>query len=206
MHALTVGRSSSRAATADWVRGKPPGFPSDYNGHRDVIDPAVVFYSGGRDTEGRTLDEILAWHDERLESVHDYIQWVFPTRQPSGVNPTAPLVSPATIRTFVSDERLRARLRRAFDRMLAFYGLRAASAGRVEIDPERFPLRARVWLHPGNHNHLRLTRIMDSLATLGLREEALALQRCLIEDVSRGPGAGRVMPRTIEFWTRAISG
>jgi hypothetical protein len=168
-------------------------------------DRVVSFYAGGRDVEGRTLDEILAWDDERLEAVHDYIQWLFPTRQPSGVNPHAPLVGDATIEAFARDESLRARLRRAFERMLGFYGLRA-SDGRMEIDPERFASRARVWLHPGNHNHLRLTRIMDSLATLGLREEALALRRCLIDDVSGGPGAGRVLPRTIEFWTRAVSG
>jgi len=170
-----------------------------------VTDRVGDFYSGGRDTEGRTLDEILAWDNDRLEAVHDYIQWVFPTRQPSGVNPDAPLVTEATVRAFARDETLRARLKRAFGRMLGFYGLRA-SVGRVEIDRETFPSRARVWLHPGNHNHLRLTRIMDSLATLGLREEARALQRCLIEDVSTGPGAGRVMPRTLEFWTRAVSG
>ena len=73
------------------------------------------------------------------------------------------------------------------------------------IDEGAFPARSRVWLTPGNHNHLRLTRIMDSLSTLGLRAEALALQRCLIEDISAGPGKTLVAPRTIDFWSRAIS-
>src|SRR5262245_52979525 len=106
-----------------------------------VIDRVGDFYSGGRDTEGRTLDEILAWDDDRREAVHDYIQWVFPTRQPSGVNPDAPLVTEATVRAFACDEALPARLKRAFGRMLGFYGLRA-SVGRVEIDRETFPSRA----------------------------------------------------------------
>jgi len=166
---------------------------------RTGSDPIVAFYSGGRDAEGRTLDQILAWDNGRLEAVHDYIQWVFPTSQPSGVNPLAPLVTGATIRAFEEDAALRARLRGAFDRMLVFYGLRW-NGDRVEIDAQRFPDRARVWLHPGNHNHLRLTRIMQSLAALGLRPEALALQRCLLEDVCTGPGASRVSPRTLEFW------
>src|SRR5687767_14960180 len=63
-------------------------------------DAIVEFYSGGRDSAGRTLDEILAWDDDRLEAIHDYIQWLFPTRQPSGVNPFAPLVTDATVRAF----------------------------------------------------------------------------------------------------------
>lgn len=166
-------------------------------------DPVVAFYSGGVDSERRTIAEVLEWDDDRLEAVHDYIQWVFPTRQPSGVNPFAPLISDDTVRTFASDAALRERLRGALRRMLAFYGL-ITRGSRIEIDDTRFPARARVWLHPGNHNHLRLTRIMDSLATLGLREEALALQRCLLEGVAGGPGAGRVSPRTLEFWRSAL--
>ena len=165
-------------------------------------DPIVAFYSGGKDSEHRRLAEILGWDDDRLEMVHDYVQWVFPTRQPSGVNPFAPTVTAETIRLFAGDSGLRERLRRAFDRMLVFYGLKRLGA-RIEIDDTRFPARARVWLQPGNHNHLRLTRIMDSLATLGLREDALALQRCLLEDVAGGPGAGRISPRTLDFWRSA---
>jgi Opioid growth factor receptor (OGFr) conserved region len=168
------------------------------------MDAIVQFYRGGRDSEGRTLDEILAWDDGRLEAVHDYIQWMFPSRQPSAVNPFAALVTSDTVRAFGRGAGLRERLGRAFTRMLRFYGLRSRD-GRVEIDEATFAARSRVWLTPGNHNHLRLTRIMDSLSTLGLRDEAIALQRCLIEDVCGGPGKGCVSPRTIEFWSRAIS-
>lgn len=166
-------------------------------------DPIVSLYSGGADSAGRTHAGILAWDDERLEAVHDYIQWLFPTRQPSGVNPSATLVTDATIQSFARDPALRDRLRQAFDRMLVFYGLRW-QGNRVQIDESRFPARARVWLRPGNHNHLRLTRIMESLATLGLAEEARALQRCLLEDICAGPGAESVSPRTADYWRHAI--
>jgi hypothetical protein len=167
-------------------------------------DVIVEFFSGGRDSEGRSLDSILAWNDEQLEAVHDYIQWLFPSSQPSAVNPFAPLATGDTVRSFERDKALRDQLRRAFERMLRFYGLRSHE-GRVDVDERAFPSRSRVWLTPGNHNHLRLTRIMDSLSTLGLRADALALQRCLIEDVCRGPGKGRVSARTMDFWSRAIS-
>ena len=167
------------------------------------MDPVVAFYSGGPDADGRTLDQMLGWSDEVLEGVHDYIQWLFPTRHPSGVNPFAPLVTRETARVFHADAAMRARLRAALDRMLVFYGLHRAN-DRIEVDPVRFPARARVWLRPGNHNHLRLTRIMDSLATLGLRDDALALQRCLIDEVCAGAGGDAVTARTRDFWRRAI--
>jgi hypothetical protein len=162
-------------------------------------DPIVLFYQGGRDSAGRTLAEILSWNDDRLEAIHDYIQWLFPTRQPSGVNPDAPVVTDATVAAFADDLVLRDRLRAAFDRMLVFYGLRRKGA-RIEIDPSGFPLRSRVWLRPNNHNHLRLTRIMQSLAALGLRDDASALQRCLLEDVVGGPQADNVTRQTALFW------
>lgn len=168
------------------------------------MDPIIDFYSGGRDAAGRTLSEILSWSDERLEAVHDYIQWLFPTREPSGVNPLAPLVTDATAAAFAADAVLRDRLRLALDRMLVFYGLRRKGP-RIEIDPSGFPLRSRVWLRPGNHNHLRLTRLLHSLAVLGLRDDALALRRCLLDDVCAGPDGGNVSKRTAEFWRAAVA-
>lgn len=172
-----------------------------------VEDRIASFYSGGADDRGRTLERILAWPDEELEAVHDYIQWMFPTAARSGVNPSAPLVTDATIAAFRARPELRDGLRRSLDRLLSFYGLRRTSDSgnvRIGIDESRFTGRARVWLQPGNHNHLRLTRIMQSLAALELMPEAQALQRCLVTDVSQGPGAGRITRDTYEYWRDAV--
>lgn len=172
-------------------------------------DRVVSFYSGGVDHRDRTLDRILAWTDDDLETVHDYIQWLFPTVQPSAVNPFAPLVTDGTVAAFAASPELRARLGRAYARMLSFYGLRliadADGSLRVEIDQAVFPVRSPHWLRPGNHNHLRLTRIMESLATLGLVAEARALQRCLVTDVYEGAGRNRVSRETYEYWMTAVS-
>ena len=200
-----------RRRAGDCVRHR--GFRELYGGGKWYAapmrpDPIVVFYSGGGDAAGRTLRQILAWNDQTLEEVHDYIQWVFPTEQRSAVNPSAPLVTGETIRAFGADPHLRGAMRDAFTRMLAFYGLRAAAddtgAVRVSIDESRFPRRAATWLTPNNHNHLRLTRIMQSLAALGLRNEAAALQRCLVHDVAGGHGADSITPATLRFWRDAV--
>ena len=170
-------------------------------------DRVAAFYSGGADDRGRRLETIWKWPDSELERVHDFIQWVFPTGQPSGVNPSAPLVTRETRERFREELVLQDNLRRSLDRLLAFYGLRRRAwepAARVEIDPERFERRAAGWLEPGNHNHLRLTRIMQSLACLGLAAEARALQRCLLEDIAPGPGRGRITSDTLRFWSSAV--
>jgi hypothetical protein len=171
-------------------------------------DRVVGFYSGGVDDRGRTLQEIWRWSDQALEEVHDYIQWVFPTPQPSAVNPSAPLVTPETTRAFHARAELRRALGHSLDRMLAFYGLRRGAVAdplRIETAPERFPERAPHWLWPGNHNHLRLTRILQSLSSLGLTDEARALQRCLVRDVYEGPGRGKITDDTYRFWLRAVT-
>jgi hypothetical protein len=174
-----------------------------------VEDRIASFYSGGVDDRGRTLERILAWPDEELEAVHDYIQWMFPTVARSGVNPSAPLVTGATATAFKARPELRDGLRQSLGRMLSFYGLRRTDAFsdiRIEIDESRFSDRARVWLRPGNHNHLRLTRIMQSLAALGLMPEAKALQRCLVTDVYRTHGQNRVTSETHAYWMDALRG
>ena len=170
-------------------------------------DPIVVFYSGGVDGNGRTLREILAWSDTTLEDVHDYIQWVFPTRQPSAVNPSAPLVTADTIRAFAADADLRRALLDAFTRMLTFYGLRREARDdgtvQVEIDEAKFADRAGRWLRPNNHNHLRLTRILTSLRLLGLRDHSRALFACLAAIARDHPDA--VSATTLAYWRRAAS-
>jgi len=87
--------------------------------------------------------------------------------------------------------------------MLRFYGLEETrTAGVLHIvRSARFPERARVWLSPGNHNHLRLTRIMTSLGELGLPERARALWECLSQIAVDFPD--RVTPTTLAYWRSA---
>jgi hypothetical protein len=164
----------------------------------------VDFYRGtGTDSEGRRLDDILAWRDGQLEAVHDFIQWLFPLPEPSRFNPDAPLLTPEEIATFRDDPALRANLRRSFERILSFLGLMENADGQVEPGPN-FDRRAPdVWDYP-NHNWLRITRILRSLRLLGLEAEAQALYRRL-EDIHtrrRFP----IGDDTFRYWTDAVRG
>jgi hypothetical protein len=167
--------------------------------------PIVRFYRGlGTDHRGRHLATILSFTDRELEDIHDYIQWLFPLATRSGVMPDAPLVDEACRIAFGEDGALRAALRQALARMLAFYGLAMAGTDGAPIifEGPSFPMRAAEWLTPHNHNFLRLTRIMSSLALLGERGLALALQESLERIYARN--ARTIGPVTIAYWRGAL--
>lgn len=145
----------------------------------------VAFYEGtGRDDRGRSLDDVLRFVDASLERIHDFIQWLFPLRERSGANPTAPRLDDDAIAAFHLRPELRANLRRSYERMLAFY---KADLG---------------WLTPGDHNHLRLTRMMISLRTLGLEDEARQLYDYVTALAAKRNG---VTPDTLRYWRDAMS-
>lgn len=167
--------------------------------------PLLRFYLGeGPDTEGRFLREIRAWNFDRLERVHDYIQWLFPTRQRSQFNPDAPDLGEPEIRAFREDTRLRSALLDSLRQMLGFYGFAYREEGGKPVveTAANWPERSREWFAPGDHNLLRITRILDCLSTLGLPEQAGAFLRALEAVCVASPGS--VPARTLEFWRGAV--
>jgi len=168
-------------------------------------DKLKRFFAGGADDDGRTFDEILSWDDARLEMAHDYIQWIFPLPERSGANPWAPVLDAEAVAAIRGNAEMLGRLRAAFLRMLAFYGF-AVEDDRVTEGP-RFAAASRNWLHAGNHNHLRLTRILRSLRVLGLEREAAGLWEALRALCERESAAGRrtITAETVEFWRHAAT-
>jgi hypothetical protein len=166
------------------------------------------FYgAGGTDHVGRTLEEILAWDDWHLEEVHDYIQWLFPLPEPSRANSFAPLLTAGDIASFRASPPHRQALHRAFLRILAFYGFEATgSGGDIVIGRSSvWPERSANWVRAGNHNHLRLTRIMKSLSLLGLSDEARALSVVLLA-LAAEPKNRAFSRTTIRIWQGALNG
>jgi hypothetical protein len=164
------------------------------------VSQLLDFYRGeGTDAGGRRLDDILAWRDNMLEAVHDFIQWLFPLPEPSRFNPDAPLLTPDDIAAFRRDPALRANLRRSFERILTFLGLQLRDDGKVV---EGDFVRIEQVFGYQNHNWLRVTRILRSLRLLGLEDESQALYRRLTDLRNR-----RRFPidmETFRYWTAAV--
>jgi hypothetical protein len=171
------------------------------------------FYRGeAPHSSGVGIDAIWEWSDRQLESVHTYIQWLFPLREPSQAVPGSPTIAAAEVEEFRRDPALRERVLRSFRLMLGFYGFAMSPAGGptdgpaggVTIAPSaEFAAKCRNWLTAANHNHLRITRILKSLVLLGLKREALAwfaaLQRVYADH------AGVIGRATYEYWRSAVA-
>jgi hypothetical protein len=137
----------------------------------------VKFLSGdGADGQGRMISEILKWSSTQLESCHDYIQWLFPNRTHSRFNPNAPILNDEAVREILANPRAVENVRRAFYRIVEFYhfNMKRFEDGTVQLDLSSEAERP-WWITPGNHNFLRLTRILLALRELDLQVEFEAL-------------------------------
>jgi hypothetical protein len=137
--------------------------------------------------------------------VHDYIQWIFPLPERSGANPGSPVLDAAMIAVIRGSAEMQGRLRAGFLRMLAFYGF--TLEGDAVAEGPRFADASRNWLRAGNHNHLRLTRMLRSLRVLGLEHEAAALWEALRLLYERENAEGRrtITVETFAFWRKAAT-
>ena len=167
----------------------------------------IGFYSGTEpDHCGRYLHDIQRWPDEQLEAVHDYIQWLFPLPERSGFNVAAPLLIPESIQEFRTHPDLQEKLRVSFFRMMKFYGFEVRAGEHIMVTrAPNFEAKAKGWRSPGNHNHLRITRILRCLTLLGLDAEAKAFLECLAEiyeDEQNKPSPA-ISNETMGYWRKA---
>ena len=170
-------------------------------------DRIVRFYRGdGRDDASRTIEDVWRFSTDDLEVTHDFIQWLFPLRDRSAFVRGAPTLTDNTVAVFRDSAELRDRLRRSLDLMLAFYGLRRdvdRSGDALIVAAPELAIRGPHWWASGNHNHRRLTRMIRSLAILGLEPEARAVRDCL--DRVRRENETGISDETAQYWARAVA-
>ncbi|CAE1174551.1 Opioid growth factor receptor-like protein 1,Opioid growth factor receptor, partial [Acanthosepion pharaonis] len=129
----------------------------------------LIFYKNQMKSkpDGDTIENILSvWKGNYrlLEKNHNYIQWLFPNRRP-GINPHAATLTDKEAQIIRETPELRNRVKRAFEMMLDFYGM--------ELDGTNFKLtwnckeRLQELNKWGNHNFLRISRILLALKELG---------------------------------------
>ena len=132
----------------------------------DPNDLLIGFWSkDGNNTEGVTLKMMLSYSDEQLENKHNYIQWLFPSKEPSNYNTKAPcLTNPNLIREFSSNPTIQERIKNeVLPVMLSFWGFEIELGETAKITKkENFQKR---WENVCNnsHNCLRITRAIKCL-------------------------------------------
>jgi hypothetical protein len=160
----------------------------------------IAFHRGeGVDHKGRYLSDIWALSHFWLEHTHDYIQWLFPIPEAGRFNAFAPLLTPVVQAAFARDTILRQHQQRSLDVMLDFFCL-AREGNAISAQPT-LSIQSHIWLKAGGHNHLRITRIIRSLALCNQPELAQAFQQAVIEI---GAKKGKVSKTSIQFWQDAV--
>eukprot|EP00661_Eupelagonemidae_sp_cell13_P000982 gene982-109_t len=172
-----------------------------------VQQPNVRFYRGHSTTQQGHLKlaQILktqtqggrAGDNEWLEADHNYIQWLFPTKQ-QGQNHLAISLSDDEVSTFKADQSLQTALTRSFDMMLAFLGFQREGPDRIttRIDwKDRF---ANWDAHP--HNDYRITRMLTSLKLLGKQQLVDAFVSTLAEQITKQNAPQRCRHALERFW------
>ncbi len=157
------------------------------HGYAGESSPLVKYYAGdGVDGAGRNISRVLSWSDDEFESCHDHIQWLFPTRTPSSFNRGAPTLTDTDIvdirSIWFASRNFDAALKRAY----SFY----------EIGKSGTPW----WARPGQHNLLRITRIIESVREIRSWNAASAVLRKFKLAVDGIPG----LENSIGYWERAI--
>ncbi len=148
----------------------------------------ISFYEGGTDIQGRSLDDMLAFTDGQFEACHDFIQWMFPLHEKSLHSVNTPVLTPEDIAALRSSKIATANMKKAFRRFRDFLG--------VDGDEKKYSR----WCYAGNHNLLRITRVIRSLRLFGLDNEAANFHASVKEAARRFTLA----PTAVEFWDKAM--
>jgi hypothetical protein len=155
---MPLQRTREREIRRDALSASPPVIAGSHRhevywyrlpGERSMASELVRYLAGhGTDARGRTAADVIALPDQELETSHDWVQWLFPLPTRSSAVPGSPILSEADIAAIKSDPVAIETLERAVDRMIAFYQ------------------RTDHWLQRYDHNHLRITRMLQSISLL----------------------------------------
>ena len=144
------------------------------------------FFKGtGTDHAGRTIQDYLEMSNETLELLHDYIQWAFPTRAASQRQAAnVPLLSYEAVELVRNDAKAIGNYYAMWRKIIRFY------------------IETKHWLVDANHNHLRITRIIESSAEFFNVKTAETFARTILNLNKYADSP--VNEKSVNFWMRAI--
>ncbi len=150
-----------------------------------MADHILRFLRGeAPDGTGRMLNDVLAFDDRQIESVHNFIQWLFPLPEASRAVPGSPILDAPQASRLRADPDACAGFEKGLARMARFY---------AETDG---------WLTLFDHNHLRITRIITATGDLLGRDRAAAFHRSVL---ARNEQAGRpINADSLRYWRQAL--
>ena len=130
--------------------------------------PSIAFMRGeAADQSGRTIEDYFLFTDAEWEACHNHMQWAFPTRTKSKFNPDAPVIPEDYFFFEGTDSKLEGNLLKLLGIYLKFLGFEISinefDDMRVTVDNTALARHGFYWMRPYDHNHLRITRMIECL-------------------------------------------
>jgi hypothetical protein len=170
----------------------------------------VDFYTkNGVTNSGRTFDDIMKFDGDQLEKVHDYIQWLFPTKTPSKIHTDSPTLDDETIELLKSNPEFLRRYQQALGKMLRFWGIPYTPSMSNDVFISNIHLHdiaVPVWCFKKDHNQLRIARVLESTRLLGFRGTSSSLFHALLKFAGEYAHVHEISTRNIAYWYQAMSG
>ena len=138
------------------------------------------------DFKGRMYSDIMNMSDYQLEIVHDYIQVLFPIPEPSRFNNNSPILTEEEAALIRDSTIARTSFIKAANKMYGFYS------------------KYNHWCRYEDHNLLRITRIIRSIALILGIEYANKAYEKFIELCTKNDF--EVDQETLNYWILAKSG
>ena len=129
------------------------------------------------------LSDIWKFNDTQIENTHTFIQWVFPTDEPSRATPGSPVLDEEEIVKIQNSEQAKQNLSKSAEWYFNFLK------------------RNSFWRKPHDHNHLRITRVIKSLRLLCGDDEADYYKEQFWQIL--GADMSIIPSKTIEYWEDA---
>jgi len=133
-----------------------------------MMDDKLVydFFLGlPKDSAKLLIYDILDFDENQIEYNHNFIQWIFPTKEKSQVNDKAPQISEKFEKLFLNNETVQENFCKSCKMFLNFIGF-DCSCNKGDNVITNIKNKKKYYDLP-SHNFLRITRVLNSLRQIG---------------------------------------
>lgn len=163
------------------------------------MNALIKFHFGfGSDRHNRLIQDIWNLDLFTLEHDHTYIQWLFPIDTSHKFNSHAPKLTEADKNHFRQQPSLRSNQQKSLSAMLNFFGV--GIDGDNFIPSQNLNMKDHIWLKRGGHNHLRISRIIRSIA---LCSQTILSQKFMNAMLTIAATHGVVSDESKQYWINA---
>jgi hypothetical protein len=153
---------------------------------------------GPQDKEGKLLiSDILKFDENKIENKHNFIQWIFPTKEESECNPDARQISDRFKDLFLSNETAQENFCKSCKMFLNFVGFDCRNKDDNVITDIKSKKK---YYDLPTHNLRRITRVLNSFNQIGKESCSRKLFAQLKKIRDENPK--KVLESSFEFWEK----